>query len=376
MIWDETEELRGWDQHGRMTRCGDEFEKRSLAMKINVKWLGICTCALGLAAGCSAKKSVLHIYTWSDYVKPSLIAQFERENHCRVVIDTYDSNESMYAQVKKGTTNYDLLFPSSYMVKIMNDQGLLLKLNPEWLPNLRNIDPFYLELAVDKRMEHSVPYTVSPAGLGYLGDRIDPFEPTWAMLDRPDLKGRMTMLDDHRETIGAALKFLGYSLNTLDDQELAQAKTVVLRWKQNLAGFENERYKTGLVSGEFVLTHGYGGDLLLARSQNEDIQIALPREGSSLTIDDMVIPASARHVELAHRFINFVLEPQTAAELTEFIYFLCPNRPSYDLLLETIREDPILFPPPEVLEKAEMIQDLGEGNAKYLKIWNEIKASQ
>ena len=346
-------------------------------MKIHVLiWLGICACALALAAGCGAKKPVLHIYTWSDYVKPSLLAQFERENGCRVVVDIYDSNEALYAQIKKGTTNYDLLFPSSYMAKILNDEGLLQQLNPERLPNRRNIDFFYLDLAVDKRMEYSVPYTVSPAGLGFLGGRIERFEPTWAMLDRADLKGRMTMLNDCRETIGAALKFLGYSLNTLDDQELAQAKAVVLRWKQNLAGFENERYKTGLAAGEFVLTHGYGGDLLLARSQNENVQIALPREGSSLTIDDMVIPSTARHAELAHRFINFVLEPQTAAELTEFIYFLCPNRPSYDLLLETLREDPVLFPPPEVLEKAEMIQDLGEGNAKYLKIWNEIQAGR
>ena len=280
----------------------------------------------------------------------------------------------MYARLKADPANFDLLFPSSYMVKIMYEQGLLQKLNPEWLPNLRNLDPAYLDLAFDKRMDHSVPYAVSTSGLGYLGRHVRDFEPTWGMLDRADLKDRMTLLDDYRETLGAALKFLGYSLNTLDDEELAQAKAVVLRWKRNLAGFENERYKTGLTAGEYALVHGYSGDLLQAQGENGDIRIALPREGVSLTIDDMVIPVTARQVELAHRFINFVLEPQTAAELTEYISFLCPNRPSYDLLLEKFREDPILFPPPEVLEKAEMIADLGAGNAKYEKIWNEIKS--
>lgn len=343
-------------------------------MNIDAHWMRICAGALCLAAGCGRPRPVLHIYTWSDYVKPALIARFERENDCQVVIDTYDSNEAMYARLKAGPADFDLLFPSSYMVKILHDQGRLQKLNPEWLPNLRHVDPAYLDLAFDKRMEHSVPYAVSMSGLGYLGRQVPDFEPTWAMLDRADLKGRTTLLADYRETLGAALKFLGYSLNTLDDQELAQAKEVVLRWKQNLAGFDNERYKTGLAAGEFVLTHGYSGDLLQARSENQDIRFALPREGVSLTIDDMVIPATARQAELAHRFINFVLDPQNAAELTEYISFLCPNRPSYDLLLEDIRQDPVLFPPPEVLEKAEMIADLGAGNAKYEKIWNEIQA--
>ena len=185
--------------------------------------------ALGLAAmlaglcGCAEKKPVLHIYTWSDYIKPELVAQFEQENNCKVVIDTYDSNESMYAKLKAGATGYDLLFPSSYMVKIMNDQGMLQKLNLDLVPNRKNVDPDYMKLAIDSAMDHSVPYTVTITCLGYLGSKVPDFKPTWAMLDREDLKGRMTMLNDCRETIGAALKFLGYSLNTLDDQELAQA---------------------------------------------------------------------------------------------------------------------------------------------------------
>ena len=329
-----------------------------------------------LAAGCGPKKPVLHIYTWSDYVKPELVTRFEQENGCRVVIDTFDSNEAMYAKLKAGATGYDLLFPSSYMVKIMNEQGMLQKLNPEWLPNRKNIDPAYLAMAVDKEMEHSVPYTATITCLGYLGSRVENPEPTWAMLDREDLKGRMTMLNDYRETIGSALKFLGYSLNTLDDAQLAEAKAVVLRWKKNLAKFENEQYKTGLASGEFLLTHGYSGDLMLVQSENEDIEIVVPREGTALSFDDMVIPATAQQTELAHRFINFILEPQVAAELTEYIYFLCPNEPSYALLGDEIREDPILFPPPEVVAKLEMIQDLGEGNVKYTQLWDEIKAGE
>lgn len=338
--------------------------------------------AAGLAAllaalcGCAEKKPVLHIYTWSDYIKPELVQQFEQDNHCKIVIDTYDSNEAMYAKLKAGATGYDLLFPSSYMVKIMNDQGMLQKLNLELIPNRVNLDPDYMKLATDKEMDHSVPYTVTITCLGYLGSKVKNFEPTWAMLDRADLKGRMTMLNDHREVIGSALKFLGYSANTLDDQQLAEAKAVVLRWKKNLAKFENEQYKNGLASGEFLLTHGYSGDLILVRDENPDIQIAVPREGSQLNFDDMVIPVGAPQPELAHKMINFILEPQSAAELTESIYFLCPNLPSYELLSPEIRADPILFPPPEVVAKLEALADLGVNNVKYTKLWDEIKAGE
>ena len=342
------------------------------------KILGAAGLAAALAAlcGCAEKKPVLHVYTWSDYIKPELVAQFERENNCRVVVDTYASNEEMYAKLKAGATGYDLLFPSSYMVKIMNDQGMLQKLNLALIPNRKNIDPDYMKLAIDRDMDHSVPYTVTITCLGYLGSKVPDFKPSWSMLDRADLKGRMTMLNDHREVIGCALKYLGYSLNTLDDQQLAEAKQVVLGWKKNLAKFENEQYKNGLASGEFLLVHGYSGDLMLVQSENEDIQIAVPQEGSLINFDDMVIPANAPQPELAHKMINFILEPQSAAELTEYIYFLCPNRPSYERLSEEIRQDPILFPPADVVAKLETLADLGENNVKYTKLWDEIKAGE
>ena len=225
-------------------------------------------------------------------------------------------------------------------------------------------------------MDHSVPYTVTITCLGVLGSKVADFQPSWAMFDRADLKGRTTLLNDHRETIGAALKFLGYSLNTLDDAQLAAAKEVVLRWKKNVAKFENEQYKTGLASGEFLLTHGYSGDLMLVQSENDDIRIAVPEEGSALSFDDMAIPTAAKQVDLAHKFIDFVLDPQVAAELTEYIYFLCPNAASYELLSEEIRSDPILFPPPEVVAKLEMIGDLGDQNVKYTRLWDAIKAGE
>ena len=336
-----------------------------------------CAAALAWACGCADQPPVLRIFTWTDYVKPELLQRFERENGCRIVVETYDSNEAMYdSLVARDREPFDLLFPSSYMVKILRQQGMLLPLNHEWLPNLRNVDPTYLEQGFDPRMRFSVPYAVTVTSLGYLKKDVSGFKPSWSMFDRADLCGRMTLLADYRETIGAALKSLGYSLNSTNDQELAAAKAVVLRWKKNVARFENEGYKDELAAGTLRLAHGYSGDLMLAQADNEDVRIAVPEEGSALSFDDMVVPADAREILLAHKFIDFILDPRVAAEMTEYICYLCPNEVSYQYLSAEIRTNPILFPPPEVVEKLEMIADLGEANAKYAKLWNEIEAEK
>jgi spermidine/putrescine transport system substrate-binding protein len=329
-----------------------------------------------LPAGCSRTVPQLNVYTWADYFKPELIQRFEKENGCRVVIDTFDSNEAMYAKLRAGGGGYDLITPSSYMVHIMQRQGLLQPLRPDLLPNTAHIDPEYLKIALDPKMEHSVPYMLSVTGLAYLKSKVPDFQPTWAMLDRKDLAGRMTMLDDMRETLGAALKFLGYSINSRNETELAAARDVVIRWKKNLAKFESEQYKTGLASGEFLLVHGYSGDILQVQAENGDIAFAVPREGTSIACDDLVIPKDAADWELAHAFINFLCDPKVAAENTEFISYLAPNKDCYPLLPAELRANPAVFVPAEIRAKSEVIDDLGADNAKYTKVWDQVKAAE
>jgi spermidine/putrescine transport system substrate-binding protein len=332
----------------------------------------ICLCLMGA----DRSKSVLHLYTWADYIKPELVERFEKQEKCKVVIDTFDSNESMYAKIKAGARGYDVIVPSSYMAKMMYKQGMLQDLKHDVLPNLAHIDPEYLKLAVDNEMKYSVPYMLTNTGLAYLKDRVTNVEPSWAMLDRADLKGRMTMLNDMRETIGAALKFLGYSLNTTNEEELAKARDVVIRWKKNLAKFESEQYKNGLASGEFLLVHGFSGDVLQAQSENDNVEFIAPKEGLSFSCDDMVIPKDAKNVELAHKLINFLHDPKVAAENTEFISYLCPNKDAYPLLSEGIRNNPAVFLDPAIRAKSEIIEDLGADNAKYTKVWDQIKAAE
>lgn len=330
----------------------------------------------GLAAGCAKPApKTLHVYTWADYIAPEVVQRFEKENGCKVVIDTFDSNESMYAKLKAGASGYDVVTPSSYFVAIMAQQGMLLDLDHGRLPNLANVDAAYLKIALDAEMKHSVPYMLTNTGLAYLKDKVTGVEPTWAMFDRGDLKGRMTMLNDMRETIGAALKYLGYSLNTTDDRELERARDVVIRWKRNLAKFENEQYKSGIASGEFLLVHGYSGDLLSARDENPEVTFVAPQEGLSISCDDLVILKDAEAVELAHRFIDFLHEPDVAAANSQAINYLCPNSAAYAKLPTAFLEDPAVKLDPVVQAKCEVIRDLGPDNAKYAKVWDEIKAA-
>jgi spermidine/putrescine transport system substrate-binding protein len=339
-------------------------------------WMLAALAALGLVAGCAKPAAkTLHVYTWADYIKPEVVQRFERENGCTIVIDTFDSNEAMYAKLKAGASGYDVVTPSSYMVEIMSQQGMLLKLDRRKLPNLANVDPEYLKIALDPQMNHSVPYMLTNSGFAYLKSKVKDVQPSWAVFDRADLKGRMTMLNDMRETIGAALKFLGYSLNTTDDGQLERARDLVIRWKKNLAKFENEQYKSGIASGEFLLVHGYSGDILQAQTENPDVTFLAPREGLSIACDDLVVLKTAKSAGLAQQFINFLHDPGVAAENSIFINYLCPNAAAYSKLPGEFRNNPAVKLDPAVQATCEVIRDLGPDNAKYTRIWDQIKAA-
>ena len=332
--------------------------------------------AVLVLARCGGSGAVLHVYAWADYFKPDLVARFEKEQDCRVVIDTFDSNEAMYAKLKAGAGGYDILTPTSYMVSLMNSQVMIQRLDRRRLPNLAHVDPEYLKLAVDPAMDHSAPYMVVNTVIAYLRGKVSAFVPSWSMFDRQDLRGRMTMLNDMRETIGAGLKFLGHSINTTDAGELAAAEAIVVRWKKNIAKFENEQYKTGLASGEFLVVQGYSGDILQVQKENPDVAFVVPREGTVISVDDLVIPVGAPQPVLAHAFINFWHDPAVAAENTTFLRYLCPNKDAYPLLGKDLRENPGVFLDPEVRARSEIIAELGDANALYLKVWDEIKAAR
>jgi spermidine/putrescine transport system substrate-binding protein len=332
-------------------------------------------CAV-LLSGCSDPRPVLNIYNWADYMNPDVLKKFEKQYNCRIVLDTFDSNEAMYAKLKAGAKGYDLIFPTSYMAGIMKEQGMLQPLKHDLIPNLGNLDRKYLALTQDPQMQYGVPYLISITGVGYNKARLGELAPTWQLFGRPDVARRCTLLNDMRESIGAALKGLGYSLNTTKDAELAAAQQVLVKWKQNIAKFEVEEALRGLASAEFLLVHAYNGDILQAMDENKDLAFLVPKEGTSIASDDMVIPANADQVELAHAFINFIHDPANSAENMEFVSYLSPNVEGQKLVSEEFRKNPAIFIDPAVMAKSEVIRDLGKDNDKYTRVWDAVKAAE
>lgn len=325
------------------------------------------------AATGSGEGRTLTVFSWADYLSDEAKAGFEESHRCTVVVDTFDSNEAMLAKLESGATGYDLLVPSSYAVQALKRKKLLLDLDHGKLPNLKNIDAGHLAKALDPKMAVSVPYMMAPTCLAYLASKVKDPEESWGLIDRPELQGRVTLLDDMREVLGAALKFLGHSVNSTDPAHLAAARDVAIRWRSRLAKFENEQYKTGIASGEFHLVQGYAGDLIQAAEENEDIRIFIPREGSTFTCDDLCIPRAAREADLAHAFINHLCDAEVAAENMQWTGYRAPNSAAYPRLSEDFRGSPLLFPPAGLLEKCEAIGDLGDELPRWTAVWDEIK---
>lgn len=338
--------------------------------------------AMALLSGCgrssTEEKPVLHVYNWSDYIAEGLIEQFEEAYGCEVVYDVFDSNEAMYAKLKAGASGYDVIYPSSYFVSMMVKEGMLKPLNKANMPNLANVDPVFLaSVSLDKEMKYSVPYMSGSTGIAYRKDMVEDFEASWSVYERADLAGRMTLLDDIREVMGAALKALGYSLNTTNEAEIEEAADLVIKWKRNIARFDNEGYKAGIASKEFWVVQSYGGDVQQIIDENEDYDIVytLPKEGFSIWEDTMAIPAGADNVELAEKWINFMHSAEVAAANIEYNYYYCPNTSAMPLLSEEILSNEVVFIPAEKMAKGEQTLDLGEDLAKYVKAWDRVKAA-
>lgn len=335
-----------------------------------------CLVALCLVS-CSSNERELHIFGWADYIKPEIIHKFEKEYNCIVTLDTYDSNEAMYAKLKLGATGYDLIFPSNYTFEMMHEQKMVQKLDSNLLLNRKYLDNQILrKFNHDHFSDYFVPFMINYTGIAYRKDKIEDMDSSWKIFSRRSLKGRMTMLNDLREVMGAGLRTLGHSINSTDEREIEEAAELIISWKKNLAKFESEQYKSGIASAEYLISQAYNGDILQVMQENQNVDFVFPMEGSTLTCDYMVVPKNAPHPELAQQFMNFLLDPRIAAENIEYTCYLSPNTEAYPLLKESFKTSLVLFPPQEVLEKAEILKNVGAKIIIYTHAWDKIKSAE
>lgn len=317
---------------------------------------------------------VLNVYNWSDYVGKHTIRAFERRFEVKVKYDLFASNEELLAKLQAGAKGYDIIVPSDYMVRIMIKLGLLAKLDKSQLPNLGNLDERFRRLPYDPHEEYAIPYTWGTSGIGVRTDKMDAPVVSLGSLFDPMYRGKITLLDDMRETIGLALKFLGYSVNTADAKALGEAKELLLRQKPLVKAYTSTQYRQMLLSGDAWLAHGWSGEISTARRENPHVRYIIPEEGGVIFVDTLAMPLTAPHKDLAHAFINFILEPEVSADIHNTILFGSPNRAARPYLKSPLTDDPHLNPTPELLARFEFLEDLGQATRLWTRVWTEIKA--
>lgn len=247
----------------------------------------------------------------------------------------------MYAKLRAGGGGYDVIFPSTFFIKMLVDNKMVQPLKHDLLPNVgKNFDARFRDKIYDGSLTYTVPYTVFYTGLAFRKDKSPGLTPSWNLYMDPQFKGRSTLIGDMHMTIGAALKTLGFSLNSTNVVELEQARDLVIKWKANIARFENEAYKTGLASSEFLLCMAYSGDIVQVQEEAPQVTFIYPKEGYPCSCDEMVISSTSRNVELAHRFINFIYDPEWAAKNICYTGFCSPVAPAYSKIPPNIATTP------------------------------------
>lgn len=333
-----------------------------------------------LISGCGSRKPVLYIFNWSDYIDPVLIKEFEAEHDCKIKYSTFDSNENMLTKIKSATQSFDIIFPSGDHVSILRELDMLEELDKTKLSNYDNLNPNLLEKAhsFDPENKFSIPYAWGVTGLMY-NKTFVPEEVvasrSWNILGDPffDNKNKITMLDDAREVIGAALVYSGYSVNDISDEALEAARKVLKIWDMNITQFDSDSYKNELQDGTTWLAQAYNGDALQQMAENHDLDFILPKEGAAMWMDNLVMLKSTQNKELAYKFINFLLDASIAKRNSEYTMYPTPNLAAMKKMGSCFIENELINPSDEYLDKCHMIDFLGDEARKIDNIYEYIK---
>ena len=311
----------------------------------------------------------LRVFNWSDYIAAGTIARFERETGVRVTYDTYESNEEMVAKLVAGGDGYDIVAPSGYLVPVLVAGGLLQPIDHAVLPNWSNLLPLFVDADADRGGRYAMPYQWGMTGLACRRDLLAALPGGWSVFADASLAGKLTMLDDGREVLGAMLKWRGRSLNAVEPTLLQQARQDALRVKPNLRAYLSAPVKGQLISGDVLVAQLWSGDTRQAQLEEPRIEFVIPAEGSLLFTDYLAIPRNAPSRRAAHAFLNYVLRPDVAAEIAEQTGYGPTNGAAVARMAH-----PVAPPDASLLQRLEFQRDLGPATDLWDRLWTEVKA--
>ena len=328
------------------------------------------------SAGGGGSKNTLTVYNWGEYIDPELIDQFEEETGIKVIYETFDSNEAMMTKISQGGSAYDIAVPSEYAIEMMLEDDLLVELDHSKLPNLQNIDPYFLDLPFDPGNQYSVPYFWGTLGLVFnpnlVEDHLD--FTSWEQLWDESLRNKVFLFDGVREVIGMGLNSIGYSLNMKDEAILREATDHLKTLTPNIKAIIGDEITNLMVNNEAAVALTFSGQAADMMWENEELDYAVPEEGSNLWFDNMVIPKTSKNVDGAHKFIDFMLRAEVGAQNADYVGYSTPNAASMDLLDEEVVSDERFYPNLEMRDRLEVYEDLGlEWIGRYNELFLEFK---
>lgn len=317
---------------------------------------------------------VLNVYNWGDYLDESVIRDFEKKYNIKVNYDTFSTNEDMYVKLKAGGTDYDVVFPSDYIIERMINEDMLHKLDFDNIPNYKYIEDHFKNLEYDPQNEYSVPYFWGTVGIIYNKTIVDEPVDSWRILWDPKYEKEILMMDSQRDSIGVALKMLGYDLNTRDLDELEEAKQALIEQKPLVLAYVGDDVKDKMIAGEAALAVIYSGEAFYMKQENPDLEYVIPQEGSNFWVDAMVIPKTSKNKKEAELFINFMCDPEVAYKNAIYVGYSSPHSEVKKMLDPDFLNDPAAYPDMEELVNLEFFKDLGDYLSVYDRIWTEVKA--
>jgi len=322
--------------------------------------------------GCSSRPT-LKLLNWGDYIEQSVIDRFEDEYGIDVNYIPVTSNEEMYVSLTTEGADYDLVIPSDYLVERLIKEGMLRKINFSNIPNIKNIDKKFLNKDYDPTGEYSVPYTWGTLGILYNKTMVTEPVTSWNIMWDEKYAGEIYMYNSMRDSIGATLKKLGYSLNTRDESQIREAVEELKKQKPLVKSYGTDELRDSMIGGSGAMWLTYSGDAVYCMQQNEDLAFSVPEEGSNLFFDCMVIPKSAKNPEAAEKFINYLLQPDVAKINTEYIGYSTPNAEAMKIIDPEYLANNAFNPGDEVIARCEVFGDLGEFTQVYSDAWQEVK---
>lgn len=337
---------------------------------------------LPLLSGCGAESGengVVIVYNWGEYVDPDTLDMFEEETGIKVIYDEFETNETMYPKVEAGAAEYDVVCPSDYMIHKMIENDLLMELDYNHIPNAKaNIGTQYWEQSkeFDAENKYSVPYCWGTVGILYNKTMVDEPITSWAQLWDEAYRDEILMQDSVRDAFMVAEKIFGYSMNTVNTEELQRAKNALIAQKPLVQAYVIDQVRDKMIGGEAAIGVIYSGEAIYTQYENPDLEYVIPKEGTNVWIDSWVILKNAPNKENAEKFIDFMCRADIALKNFEYITYSTPNDAAKALIVDDeIKNSPIAFPNLSQYENLESYTYLGEeGDALYNELWKEVKS--